>query len=771
MNLPCRHRPTTLSRVLSLALLSLASVPSAFAQSSPAPTDLGTIGASTAAGAYRPDESKKGTASALAPTQASLLATQPQSIITREFIDLSVAPTAEYSRLVNIAPSLSGDSSNGPGLSETKTTLRGFKDGEYNVTFDGIPWGDTNGPSHHSTSFFPAAIIGGAVVDRGPGKASDMGYATFGGSINLFSKKASEQQASSVFGTFGTWNTALAGFSYESGRLADYGDATVQLNYQHMKSDGYLSASPIESNNYTVKIERPVGDSSLLTVFASVNDNIYYTPDVAVRTLAQVALYGKNFLLNKDPKSMNYYLYNKATKATDFEYVRLQSDLGGGWNTDNNLYTFAYNNKTLATDVATWDGTGTDPRTTNSLTRVKIVGDIPGYDKLNQYRVVGDIFKATKKLESGVARMGVWVEHASTNRHLYDLDLTTGLYNRKEATVNAATLPGSDRPIDSVSYDEHSTIQTVEPFVEYEWAVRPDTSVTPGLKYVSINRSANSPVGATTRILNATASKDYKSTLPFLTVNHQINGGMSVYAQYAKGYVIPSLSTFYIADASHNSSAPQTSTNYQLGLVSKSDAMTWDVDAYRIDFKNKMVSNGLAGALAAFVNIGGATYQGAEAQAAYVLGGGFSAYVNASLNQATANDTGKQIAGAPEMTAALGALYSRDALSGSLIYKRTGKIRQVAYATPASPTTATLATADANYDYYQTPAYGSLDFGAAYVIKNPATFVKTLKLQLNVFNLLGDQPVTAMSAGKTQLLDTYTYQAPRSLQVSLKADF
>jgi len=743
----------------------------AMAQPAPAATDLGTISVSTAAGAYRPEESKKGTASALAPTQASLLATQPQSIITREFIDLSVAPTAEYSRLVNIAPSLSGDSSNGPGLSETKTNLRGFKDGEYNVTFDGIPWGDTNGPSHHSTSFFPAAIIGGAVVERGPGKASDMGYATFGGSINLFSKKASEQQKSSVFGTFGTWNTALAGFSYESGRLDNYGDATVQLNYQHMKSDGYLSSSPVVSNNYTLKIERPVGDASLLTVFASINDNIYYSPDVSVRTAAQVVLFGKNFLLNNDPKSMNYYLYNKATKATDFEYLRLQSELGNGWNTDNNLYTYAYDNVTNSTDVANWDGSGTDPRTTNSMARTKIAGNIPGYEKVNRYRVVGDVFKATKKLESGLARIGVWIEHASTTRYLYDLDLTTGMYNRKETLVNAATLPGSDRPIDSVSYDEHSTIRTVEPFVEYEWALSPTTSVTPGLKYVSINRSANSAVGATTRILNATASKDYKSTLPFLTANHQINSGMSVYGQYAKGYVIPSLSTFYIADASHNSTAPQTSTNYQVGVVSKSDAMTWDLAAYRIDFNNKMVSNGLTGAAAAFVNIGGATYQGAEAQMAYVLNGGFSVYANGSINQATANDTGKQIAGAPTMTAAFGALYSHDVLSGSLIYKHTGKVRQVAYSAPAAPTEATLATAAANYNYYQTAAYGSLDFGVAYAFKNPGVFAKSLKLQLNVFNLLNDQSVTAMGAGKTQLLDTYTYQAPRSVQVSLKADF
>ena len=105
---------TRVARVVSLALASVGVAPAVMAQTVPAaPVDLGTIGASTAAGAYRPREAAKGTASAVAPTQASLQATQPQSIITREFIDLSVAPTAEYGSLINIAPSLSGTSTNG----------------------------------------------------------------------------------------------------------------------------------------------------------------------------------------------------------------------------------------------------------------------------------------------------------------------------------------------------------------------------------------------------------------------------------------------------------------------------------------------------------------------------------------------------------------------------------------------------------------------------------------------------------------------------------
>ncbi|MBI3727272.1 MAG: hypothetical protein HY254_02940 [Burkholderiales bacterium] len=32
-------------------------------------------------------------------------------------------------------------------------------------------FGDTNNPTHHSTSYFPARIIGGMVIERGPGNA------------------------------------------------------------------------------------------------------------------------------------------------------------------------------------------------------------------------------------------------------------------------------------------------------------------------------------------------------------------------------------------------------------------------------------------------------------------------------------------------------------------------------------------------------------------------------------------------------------------------
>lgn len=746
------HKKTPVARALGLACTStvITSITGiCWAQQAPASsanTQTVTITITAKSGAYGRE---KESASAVAPTQASLDATQPQSVITRAYIEQSVAPTAEYSRVVNIAPSLSGDSANGPGLSETKTTMRGFSDDQYNITFDGIPWGDTNNPAHHSTSFFPAAVIGGVVVERGPGNASNLGFATFGGSLNLYSKKPGKEQAVSVFGSAGTWNTRLLGAAFESGEIAGLNQATVQANLQHLESDGYLTLNKIKSDNVLAKFEMAVGSSSTLTLLGTVNHIRYAQNDNSKGpTLAQVARFGKNYSLNSDATSFNYDGYNHTTKDTDFEYARLRTDWGQGLNTEAQVYTYAYNNQTISS---------TDPTgKTAPGTKVGPPGNknIPGIDKQNKYRVVGGIFRGEQAFgDLGLLRAGAWIDTSDTDRHQYDLDLTLG--NIRDPRETKPT------PVQnaSVPFDQQSKISSVQPYAEFEWQATPSTLVTPGIKAVQIKRSVDAVVNQTTR-LPQQASVTYKSTLPFLTVNQQLGGGIAAYAQFAQGFQIPDLKSFYIANPANNSSTPQKSTNYQLGVVGISKDVTWDADLYRIDFKNKYVSNGLAGDAAAFLNIGGATYQGAEAQVTVMVGGGFALYANGSINKATSNTTGQQIAGAPASTAALGALYNAGPWGASLTVKRTGDTHQQEY--EVNPAT---------YEQYKVAAIQNVDLSLSHTLRGPVPGVKALKLQLNLFNLLNKQAVTSISPASTAAYDQYLFQAPRSLQVSAKLDF
>ena len=69
----------------------------------------------------------------IAPAKSSLDTMEPQTIINQSYIQDSVANTADYTTILAIAPSMTGQDINGPGLSDgnVKNTLRGLPDGSF----------------------------------------------------------------------------------------------------------------------------------------------------------------------------------------------------------------------------------------------------------------------------------------------------------------------------------------------------------------------------------------------------------------------------------------------------------------------------------------------------------------------------------------------------------------------------------------------------------------------------------------------------------------
>src|ERR1700721_3001643 len=153
-----------------------------------------------------------------APSQGSLFATHPQSIVGADFIQNNDAPAANYTDIIKFTPSVWTVDPNGPGLMENLgTSIRGFQDGQFNVTFDGIPWGDSNDFTHHSTSYFMSQDIGNLVVDRGPGNAGTLGNATFGGTVYVQSADPKKTQGFNTELSVGSFNTKLYGVRYDTG--------------------------------------------------------------------------------------------------------------------------------------------------------------------------------------------------------------------------------------------------------------------------------------------------------------------------------------------------------------------------------------------------------------------------------------------------------------------------------------------------------------------------------------------------------------------------
>src|SRR5689334_3752775 len=148
-------------------------------------------------------------AATLAPSQSSLDARSPQSVISPQYIQNFTSPIADYTEVVQMAPGTFSFSPNGAGLGDSKTYFRGFQDGDYTMTFDGIPFNDTNTPTHHSWAFFPGQFIGQTVFDRSPGSASTIGPTNFGGSINMLSHQLSADENIRATFSYGSFNTRL----------------------------------------------------------------------------------------------------------------------------------------------------------------------------------------------------------------------------------------------------------------------------------------------------------------------------------------------------------------------------------------------------------------------------------------------------------------------------------------------------------------------------------------------------------------------------------
>ena len=698
-----------------------------------------------------------GHAVSMAPTQAPLQATEPTSIINHDAIDQFVSQTADYSEVVLLAPSVSGISFNGPGLYEAKTTLRGFSDGQYNITYDGIPFADTNDPTHHSTSFFPSSNIGAVSIERGPGAAGQLGQANFGGSINIFSPEVGDHFGASEQVTYGSWNTFQTVSMLNTGAIDSLNGSKALIALSGLRTDGYLTNSGAYGLNIMTRAVVPLKDSWKLTLFATLNHTHVYQDDNNGATLAQVAKYGKNFALNNVPNTNQYYLLNQVNKHTDFEYVRLNGDITPTTHLEDTAYTYYYDNKTLSPQ----DVTDTTTNVTHPTPTTTAPGHIPGYTKWNHYRVEGDILRLTQDLSFGTLKGGLWMEHSGTHRARLDFDLTASITptvpDYKEKVGAPATAP------QNVNYDQHSSWDQVQPFVDFDWKVTPDLIISPGFKYLHFTRHVWGPYNQSTR--NGIPYSDtFNQPEYFATANYKIQPNWSAYFQFATGFLVPSLSVLQVNSPNVTALKPQETTNYQWGTVYHASKVSFDADVYYIKFDNLITSASCGGAITGcqsgdtvYFNIKGAVYKGIEGQVSFQVLPQVNLFANGSVNSAKNQLTGLQIAGAPSSTAAIGALFHQGPWSFSVIDKYVGQNHAVDApdTTPASLTT---------YNAYTIKAYYNTDLKIVYNFG-------TWRLEGALFNIFNSQQTTLIKQGKTVAADQYYFQPARSFQLSAKVNF
>jgi iron complex outermembrane receptor protein len=741
-----------------------------------------------------------------APAKASIDTTEPQTVINRSYIQNFVPATADYVTILAIVPGLTGGDSNGAGLSDggAKNTLRGLPDGNFAMLYDGIPFGDTNGPTHHNISYFPASTIGSIVVDRGPGNAGNLAASTYGGTIKLFSETLNADPTASAALTYGSFQTQLAVLNGQTGDLEAFGTTTRALvNVQGLESNGALSLQDVRSYNLEGKIETKIGDDWTITGYSGYSYLKEHLSDNNGLTPSQVLTYGKNFSLqNTNPTLPTYYAYNYTTKATDIEYIREQGTIIDGFKIDNDSYTYAYWNHTMSpnsqtqTEAQILGNTSSDNTTVTLLNGgAKIPNQLLSYDKVNRYRVYGDILRLSEDYDlgwlSGQVREGAWLETQKTNRYKYFFDgnlCNADLINvwnvgggAAASTCGAVSGKASNGYLGYAKDDEESTWTQYQPFIEVDIKPIEDLTITPGFKWVHWIHGVNAPIAQGSLCGVSLACPPFnklgqnfqqsfitRTGLPFLTVNYKIDPSWSVYAEYAKGIYVPDISAFETSTPTIAFPAAEKTTNYQLGTVFYADNFTFDADVYYIKINNNYISQTCSYAQneTCFVNNGGALYKGIEGEGTYafdnILGAdlrGMSIFANGALMSSKATSgasTGLWEPNAPKWTAAVGLLYKMEGWKFGLISKITG-----------SQYSDTV-----NLPFYRLPSYSNVNLTVGYGFDN-------YEIDLNVDNILNSRATLGISEATKGVAatnpltstDTYIFQAPINAQLTLKAHF
>jgi iron complex outermembrane receptor protein len=721
-------------RRLSRIMLLTTTLASANAIAQTAPADIGSVTANGTQPNFTTDQGPfapppRGSAADVAPSHAPLESGQPTSIVGKTFIDNSTIPAQNFDELVKFTPSLMNVQPAGPVSQQNYgESIRGFQYNQFNTTFDGLVLpGTVSNFAPQSATYFTSHDLGSVVVDRGPGTASTIGYATFGGTLALNSKEPSDVAGAQAYTTFGSFNQELFGLEVDSGAQPALGGGRGFLDYSRLTTDAYLTNVTTDRSNAFGKWEQPVGSSTLITFVGMINDSYGHTAYGS--TIGQINTFGPDYGLNNNPRSQDFYGVNTDRYDTDFEYIRINSDLGGGWALEETPYTASYFRS--GTEGADPNGTTAnlgEPGGAKEYidgVRIRPTDDVPAVSKHNDFRDWGSTTRITKDTPWGQLRAGLWFDYVSNSVYRTKVDYSRGnvVYT---TSATAAQL----------NQQYHDRLVTAQPYIEFAWTPLPGLVITPGVKYTSVTRELD--IGVLSGLPKGESNQTWNKAQPSVEARYKITPHWSVYGQVAKGFLAPPLST--LETTLPATVQPEETTNYQIGTVYQIDKMSLSGDLYYIPFDNFIASRSVDGNTLYF-NEGGATYKGIELEGTYKIGGGLSAYGNGTLNDARYNN-GAHIYQAPQRTAAAGLLFSRDAMLidrdtvyGSILLKDVGK--QFGENGTAS---------DGPTAEYPIKSYSTIDLALGYTL--PLTGKRKARFGLNFYNLLNNHSLIGF-AGNT----------------------
>ena len=691
------------------------------------------------------------------------------SVLTKKQIRAQSSSQSIYS-ILKQTPSVNEYQQNvGPGT--PVLTIRGVRMSQLAQTLDGIPMisllsgGEGAYLNNNIGSVVSKGQIEGVQVYPGVAPPDRQGFATVGGTIAYHTLQPSVKRSADLLTRIGSFNTTEYGIEANSGTLKSAGGLRLIMRLTHTHTAGYIENTPARYTDFLFSAVKPYDYGlSQLTGTLIYNRGTGYLISSPL-PVAQLNKYGLFY---------NYPLSEASTHETNNFITAIVGDR-------------TYINRHLLVGVKLFykgrNSTGsayTNPQYINGSYPYRVNFNAPyfGFGPVGGPNNPNNGFSYDPAAVFGSYQAGEAADRTNqtsttigitpkVNLFLPYNDITIGGLFAHERGHGTQYFYGTLAMPEINGYNSYTGAgwggygyRTVySGYIQDKIGLLHKTlHVEPGITVTEVHSRQYQPI-------NLYATPDYPYTLansdrailPYLGLSYDITRKIVAYASYGKGARFAPIADYVLGPSGSSTHAPgaETVNAYEAGMRYVGRRLYLNLDGF-LQNMSKMFSfyiNYTTG-FAQYENIGKERMEGAEFSGKYLLTRHWAVSGNASytraryLNGFAATDTpfegqfgyvfrGDPLAAVPNWLANLGLSYRKDRFQGDIIGQYTGS-QVTTYDLPPTESNPQLQDATTPNPGNRLAGYFVLNVGASYRIPIHQGVLRSLKVALNIDNLLNN---------------------------------
>ncbi|WP_141738288.1 TonB-dependent receptor [Acidithiobacillus caldus] len=578
--------------------------------------------------------------------------TNAETTITRGQYEM-LTPTDSYTQSLQNLPNAvvvsSGDSMDGDDV-----YINGFSKSLINFTLDGIPLNDNDSYTYYSNEFIPSVLVAGTKYYPGAQSAAIPGLASFGGSIETYSLKPSPYfflRPMVGGGSFGKYN--YGGLVNTGLFLKNIAPTSAWLYVNTNHRDGYFQNNGAIQTQFLFKSVTQIGPGALTLFFTQNNQRFNYYNGA---TAAQIAQFGNDyngytsnpFLANGRPNTF-YTGYNYNRYLNWLGYGKYEGEVGKVKFSEQFYY---YYGNGYGAGATTFTQTLLTPA--GSVQRVAPAADqVLLRNSINNTHRWGNIVKLAYPLGPVDTELGFWFNHNNTTHDAQ-------YFNQANVYLGS-------------TYIEPVVTDTYEPYIVFNYKPVERLKLAAGVKYLYANRDFKDYV-ALAQGQPGVFNASFHQVLPSVGANYRVMEGINLFANFTQNANPPGYNQFYTG-VYNPSLAPQKANTYDLGLVWNRGFWKGELDLFRVDFRNYILSTTVqVGSFnqTVLANAGKAINQGISWQNNFVFNDQLSAYANVGFLDARLKSAGQPFPYAPHHTESVGLIYRDGGFKATVGFNEIG---------------------------------------------------------------------------------------------------